>query len=133
MQFRAHIQLFFVAIAVLMVYLSATLNVGYYTRADLLGVMSKFPGLMTSLGIIVGLSMFYVLKNDKLPVLFRNIPLVLLILYLFALPMGFEKYNITDFYDAPGHIVRAMYVVQTGYSNINVDRYFDVQPGVFLL
>jgi len=131
MQFRVHIQLFFVAVAALMVYLSATLNVGYYTRADLLGIMSKFPGLMILLGIILGLSMFYVLENDKLPALFRQIPLVLLILYLFVLPIGSEKYNITDFYDAPGHMTRAMYVAQTGHSNINVDRYFDIQPGVF--
>jgi len=31
-------QLFFVAVAVLMVYLSATLNVGYCMRTDLLGM-----------------------------------------------------------------------------------------------
>jgi len=45
--------------------------------------------------------------------------------------MSSEKYNITDFYDAPGHMTRAMYVAQTGHSNINVDRYFDIQLGVF--
>ena len=128
---HSYMSLFFIATAVLMVYLCMTLNVGYYTTADLLGPISKFPSIMIPLGTITGLSSFYVWRSDKLPKTHLYFPLVLFILYLFALPISSEKYIVTDFYDAPAHMARSMYVAETGRSSIHVDRYFDIQPGVF--
>jgi len=57
--------------------------------------------------------------------------LLLLILSAFVLPTAIEPNYATDFYDAPAHVTRALYVAQTGHSNPFADPYYDLQPGVF--
>ncbi len=116
---------------------AAVLNVGYYTKADLLGPLSKFPEVFVPLAVVIALTMAYVIRegpNEDRTIGQRLIllsPVVLLILYLLFLPDAIESFVITNHSDVPYHLERASYVVATGRSNPNIDWYFDWQPGVF--
>lgn len=129
--------LLFGAFVTAIVYFATTLNVGYYSKADLFGPVSKFPTVFVSLAIGVALSMTYVFVHVKwrsksvfhLCVLAS--PIVLLILYLLFLPDATEKYVFTNYNDVIDQMSRTAYVVATGKSNIRIDSYFDLQPAAF--
>jgi hypothetical protein len=122
---------------VLILYLSDFLNVGYYTSADLLGPTSKFPTVFMTLALTVALIAAYVFLNasqGKLTIsraLILVSPVVLLILYMMLLPDAVEKYMVTNHKDVLSHMARASYVLENGRTDIRVDYYFDMQPGVF--
>lgn len=121
----------------LIAYLAATLNVGYYSRADLFGPVSKFPTVFVILAVSIALAMAYVFQcatHDRRSLrywLFLVSPIVLLILYMVFLPDATENYVLTNYFDVIDHMARATYVLATGHSNIHVDSYFDMQPAVF--
>ena len=118
-------------------YLAEGLNVGYYTKADYLGPVSKFPTVFILLAALIALVMTYAFKTatreptTKCRALISLLPLVLLLLYMLFLPDAIEKYSLTNFKDAVSHMVRTEYVIQTGAANPKIDPYFDLQPGVF--
>jgi len=117
--------------------LAEILNVGYYTHADLLGPFSKLPVVFVSLAAVAALAMSYAYRSSfrgnasmsRWSILLP--PLVLLILYLLFLPDAIESYYATNYYDVPAHMARATYVLLNGKANVNIDSYFDMQPGVF--
>lgn len=114
-----------------MLYLALTLNVGYYGRLDLLGPASRFPAIFTLLGMATGIVIFLVSRNAKPSKTILFLALSLLVIYLLVLPSAIEPYHIADYYDAPVHMSRAVYVAVTGHSSVSADSYFDIQPGVF--
>ena len=122
---------------VLILYLSDILSVGYYTSADLLGPTSKFPAVFILLALTIAVITAYVFLNvsqGKLTIsraLILVSPVVLLILYMMLLPDALEKYTVTNHKDVLSHMARALYVLETGRTDIRVDPYFDMQPGVF--
>jgi hypothetical protein len=113
----------------LLIYLSLMLNVGYYTRGDLFGPVSKFPRVFLTLGVVVGLALFLALQIKSMPVL--ALAIVLLLLYFIALPIAIERYYVADVYDATQHLDRTLYIMQTGKSSATADPYFEIQPGFF--
>ena len=121
-------------IALVMVCESIFLNVGYYTRDDLFGPVSKFPILYVGLAIGISLTMGYAFRtslgDDLWKLIVLLLPLVLLVIYLVFLPDAMEKFYVTNFRDVYYHMARTMYVVNVGKTT-NLDPYFDLQPGIF--
>ncbi len=117
--------------------MATVLKVGYYTKADLLGPLSKFPEVFVPLAVVIALTMAYVIRkgpNDDRTIGQRLIllsPVILLILYLLFLPDAIEIYAITNHSDVLSHLERAGYVVATGRSDPGINWYFDWQPGMF--
>jgi hypothetical protein len=127
---------FLAAIMVLVMYFATTLNVGYYTKADLLGPITKFPIVFGVFGMAIALAMTHAFRHrpwrgTAAGYLLLASPVILLVLYLLFFPDAIEKYMLTNHYDVPEHMARAMYLADTGKININIDSYFDLQPGVF--
>jgi hypothetical protein len=114
-----------------MLCLSLVLNVGYYGISDLLGPVSRFPGIFVTLGVVIGFNLFLVWRKDKPSKVILCATVISVLVYMFVLPIAIEPYYIADFRDGPWHMSRAVYVAETGRSNAYVDPYFDIQPGVF--
>ncbi len=57
--------------------------------------------------------------------------IVSLILAKYMLPSAADTNYATNFYDAPSHLRRGMFVTVAGRSDPGVDGYFDLQPGFF--
>ena len=122
---------FLTVLIALMLCLSLVLNVGYYGMSDLLGPVSRFPGLFVMLSGAIGLNLFLVWRNDKSSKAILWATVISVVVYMFVLPIAIEPYYIADFRDGPWHMSRAIYVAETGRANAYVDPYFDIQPGVF--
>jgi len=122
---------FLIVLIALMLCLSLVLNVGYYGIPDLLGPVSRFPGVFVMLSVAIGFNLFLVWRKEKSSKVVLCATVMSVIIYMFVLPIAIEPYNIADFRDGPWHMSRAVYVAETGRANAYVDPYFDIQPGVF--
>ena len=124
--------IFLTLLIALMLCLSLVLNVGYYGISDLLGPVSRYPGVFVVLSVAIGFNLFLVWRKEKSSKLILCATVMSVIIYMFVLPIAIEPYYIADFRDGPWHMSRAVYVTETGRANAYVDPYFDIQPGVFL-
>ena len=102
-----------------------------YSREHLFGIISKEPWLFLVFSLLISLFSSYILIRFHYKPLYYIIPLILIVFHFLVWPISIEKDYITDFYDATSHLKRASYVFIAGHSSVSVDRYFDVQPGVF--
>jgi hypothetical protein len=129
--------IFCAAVLVLIFFFAVVLNVGYYTKADLYGPVSRFPTVFVPFAVVIALAMGYIFRRmsheseGAYRWLLLFLPLALIVVYLLFLPDAIERYVATNYYDTPAHIARTVYLLNNGRINVSIDSYFDLQPGVF--
>lgn len=113
------------------VFMVESIQVGYYSESDMLGPISEFPLFYLIISFLLALLMILVLKSRKVNPIILFVPLLILVLIKYVLPDLIDRFYATNFYDAPGHLTRGLFVAKTGHSDPTVDGYFDLQPSFF--
>lgn len=116
------------------------IHVGYYTDLDLFGVFTDNAVFFCIAVLLIVLLMFLFFKepnsgkmNSRVEVLFAIMPFLVLFVLKFVLPDMLETYYVTNFSDAPVHLIKGLFVANTGHTNVLIEGYFDQQPGFFWL
>ena len=107
------------------------LTSNYYTLSDYFGPLSKFPFLFILELLIPVFFMMLFLYVRKVPNVFFFMPLILYIAIIYVGLQLSDSGYITNFFDGVTHIKRGLFVSSTGYSNPQLDSYFDMQSGFF--
>lgn len=105
----------------------------YYTYDMPLGPLSKNNTILVSYLAIIFILVLLVLrlKTRASSIMLCITILMITLLAKYFLPQYFDSAYFENFYDAGGHMARGKHVTLTGFSNVKVDAYFDVQPGFF--
>jgi hypothetical protein len=111
-----------------------SIKISYYNELDSYGLISRYALNFLLVAVAPALALTIILsrqKSHKIDIAIVLIPVFLLIFIKLVFPDVAEASYVTNFSDSPGQLVRGLYVTATGHSNINVDGYFDMQPGFF--
>ncbi len=122
-------------IKLLMIFILLTpyeyVEITYYSDSDAFGSLSQYPHIILSEIMIPVIIMLLIIEFRIKNLFLYLAPSILLIFIKFIVADIMDRYYVTHFYDAPGHLVRGLYVTFSGHSNPRVDRYFDLQPAFF--
>ncbi len=122
-----------VFVIVVFAFMMRFVSIGYYNESDLLGPFSinadyffvgAFSIAILVMVLLLGKENFKISAVVILPILF-------LVILKYILPTLIETNYLTSFSDAPGQLLRGLYVTNTGHSNVNIDGYYDLQPSFF--
>ncbi|MEM0172216.1 MAG: hypothetical protein QXV57_06625 [Thermoproteota archaeon] len=102
----------------------------YYSYEDIYGPFTNNLILLTTFSLLVVTIYACAINFERLSLL-TCLTIILFVLSKYFFPDFFDRFYAYSFYDAGGHIIRGKYVTLTGYSNPEIDSYFDLQPGFF--
>jgi len=131
--------LFFLVILILIWFFVGGLQTGYYNEFDALGLVSRYPlhflllSLSVALLLVLGWYVSSGTSHTKIRSFIFLAPVMTLIMVKYVLPEVMDSFYITNFYDAPAHMQKGLFVANVGHSDVNVDGYFDLQPSFFWL
>lgn len=115
----------------LMLLSASFMQIRYYSEFNMFGPISKYAIYFFMMAFLPALTMIFVLRNRKVSPAIILIPFLLLVLLKYVIPDLSETFYATNFSDVQAHLRRGLFVTKTGYSDIGVDLYFDMQPGFF--